>query len=158
MYIHVHVSAWNTSPHTHTHPHPYPPICHPLRGWTPGISKNSITLELIKIFQFRLKIWNMWIIPHPWMGVWFDEWVGGWVGWWDGSGQNTKNSKNVDWIKIIQFYLKIYDLQRHSIHGWVCGWVVGWMGQWVGSGQMTQNLTKLDLIEIIQFCLKIYDL
>ena len=43
-------------PHTHTHPHPHAPICHPPGGWTPRISKNSITLELIKIFQFRLKI------------------------------------------------------------------------------------------------------
>ena len=32
-----------------------------------------------------------------------------WVGWWVGSGQNTKNLKIVDWIKIIQFCLKIYD-------------------------------------------------
>ena len=37
-------------------------------------------------------------------------WVGGWVGWWVGSGQITKNLKIVDWIKIIQFSLKIYDL------------------------------------------------
>ena len=29
---------------------------HPLGGWTPGISQNSIALELIEIFQFRLKI------------------------------------------------------------------------------------------------------
>ena len=104
------VCALDTPPHTHTHPHPDAPICHPARGWTPRISKNSITLELIKIFQFRLKIWNLWRIPHPWVGVWFGRWVGGWVGWWVGSGQNTKNLKNVDWIKIIQFYLKIYDL------------------------------------------------
>ena len=43
-------------PHTHTHPHPHASICHPSRGWTPRISKISIMLELIKIFQFRLKI------------------------------------------------------------------------------------------------------
>ena len=49
------VCAWDT-PHT---PIPTPPPCThppPPRGWTPRISKNSITLELIKIFQFRLKI------------------------------------------------------------------------------------------------------
>ena len=50
------------------------------------------------------------------MGVWF----GGWVVWWVESGQNTKNFKNVDWIKIIQFCLKIYDL-------WVGVWVGGWL-------------------------------
>ena len=33
-----------------------------------------------------------------------------WVGWWVGSGQNTKKLNIVDWIKIIQFCLKIYDL------------------------------------------------
>ena len=41
---------------------------------------------------------------------WVGGWVGGWVVWWVGSGQNTKNLKIVDWIKIIQFCLKIYDL------------------------------------------------
>ena len=36
--------------------HPPPPSTHP-PGWgTPGISQNSIALELIKIFQFCLKI------------------------------------------------------------------------------------------------------
>ena len=29
---------------------------HPPKGGTPGISQNSIALELIKIFQFRLEI------------------------------------------------------------------------------------------------------
>ena len=49
--------AWDTpTPNgCHTNPHPHPPICHP-SGGTPGISQNSITLELIKIFQFHLKI------------------------------------------------------------------------------------------------------
>ena len=40
-------------------PPPPPPSTHPPTppgGRTPRISKNSITLELIKIFQFRLKI------------------------------------------------------------------------------------------------------
>ena len=90
-------------PSTSTHPHP------PSWG-TPRISQNSIALELIEIFQFHLKIWNLWRLPHPWVGVWFGGWVGGWVGWWVGSGQNTKNFKIVDLIKIIQFCLKIYDL------------------------------------------------
>ena len=60
--MHVHVCmhacmcAWDT-PHTPIPtPTPHAPIRHPPRGWTPRISKNSITLELIKIFQFRLKI------------------------------------------------------------------------------------------------------
>ena len=55
----VHVCACmcasDTLLYTHAHPHPYPPICHPPGGKT-GIGKNVITLELIKIFQFHLKI------------------------------------------------------------------------------------------------------
>ena len=39
------------------------------RGETPGIIQNSIALELIEIFRFCLKIWNLWRLPHPWVGV-----------------------------------------------------------------------------------------
>ena len=45
------------------HPHPHPPTP-PTPGGTPRISKNSIALEVIKIFQFCL-----WRLPHPWVGV-----------------------------------------------------------------------------------------
>ena len=79
MCMHVHM-CWG---HPLTTPHSDPPP--PPRG-TPRISENSISLVLIEIFQFRLKIWNLWRIPHPWVGVWFGGWVGGWVGWWVGSG------------------------------------------------------------------------
>ena len=41
---------------THPPPHHHPPTPPPPRGGTPGISQNSIALELIEIFQFRLKI------------------------------------------------------------------------------------------------------
>ena len=58
--MHVHacacIRAWDNPTHTHTYPHPHPPICHPPGGWTPGITENSITLQLNKIFQFCLKI------------------------------------------------------------------------------------------------------
>ena len=50
------------------------------QGGTPQISKNAIRLERFEIFRFRLKIWNLWRIPHPWVGVFFGGWVGGWVG------------------------------------------------------------------------------
>ena len=52
------------------HPHPFastPPP--PSGGRTPGISQNSIALELIKIFRFCLKIWNLWRLSHPWVVV-----------------------------------------------------------------------------------------
>ena len=58
--------VWGTlwPPPTPIHPPPHPP------GWgTPRISQNSIALELIEIFQFCLKIWNLWRLPHPWVGV-----------------------------------------------------------------------------------------
>ena len=61
MMSYVRVRAWAcvcrcvggtlSPPPTHIHPPPHPP------GWgTPGISQNSIALELIEIFQFCLKI------------------------------------------------------------------------------------------------------
>ena len=63
------------------------------------------------------------------------------MGQWVGSGHITKNQISLDLIKIIQFCLKIYDLQRH-LHLWVDVWVVGWMGgsvgQWVESGHITK--------------------
>ena len=71
-YVRVHVRTWMGVAPTPTHPPP--------RGVPPQISKNAIRLEQIKIFQFRLKIWNLWRIPHPWVGVFFGGWVGGWVG------------------------------------------------------------------------------
>ena len=60
---------------------PHPPTHPPTRGGTPPqISKNAIRLERIKIFRFRLKIWNLWRIPHLLVGVFLGGWVGGWVG------------------------------------------------------------------------------
>ena len=50
-----------------------------------------------------------------------------------GSGQNTKNFKNLDLIEIIQFCLKIYDLKRHlhpDSQPWVGVWVDGWVNGW----------------------------
>ena len=65
-------------------PHPTPPPTHqpthPPGGVPPQISKNTIRLERIEIFRFRLKIRNLWRIPHPWVDVLFGGWVGGWVG------------------------------------------------------------------------------
>ena len=54
VHIHAHACAhvWG---HPLTTPHPHLPTPHPLGG-PPGISQNSIALELIEIFQFRLKI------------------------------------------------------------------------------------------------------
>ena len=60
----------------HTQPHPHPPP----RGYPLQISKNAIRLERIKIFRFRLKIWNLWRIPNAWVGVFFGGWMGGLVG------------------------------------------------------------------------------
>ena len=85
------------------------------------ITKIQINLELIKIIQFCLKIYDLWKHPHLW--------VGGWVGQWVRSGQITKNQRNLieillKLIEIIQFCLKIYDLWRHP-HLSVGVWVVG---------------------------------
>ena len=93
-------------------------------GWVGSsqMSKNWINLDLIKIIQFCLKIYDLSRHPHPWLGVWMVGYVSGqWV--W--SGQITNNLINLDIIEIIQFCLKIYDLWRHP-HLWVDGWVNGW--------------------------------
>ena len=73
MHVHMHTCVGGAP----TQPHPPTP-----QGCTPQISKNVIRLERIEIFQFRLKIWNLWRIPHSWVGVflvggWVDEWVSG---------------------------------------------------------------------------------
>ena len=62
---------------TQAHLHPPTP-----QGVPPQISKNAIRLERIEIFRFRLKIWNLWRIRHPWVvfflvGGWVDGWVSG---------------------------------------------------------------------------------
>ena len=44
-----------------------------------------------------------------------------------GPGQIIQNQINLDLIKIIQFFLKIYDLLRH-LHLQVGVWFAGWMG------------------------------
>ena len=68
------------------------------------ITKNVISLDLIKIIQFSLKIWFV-ETPPPIGG-----WLGGSVAQWVGLGQMTNNWINLHPIEIIQFCLKIYDL------------------------------------------------
>ena len=53
-------------------------------------------------------------------------WLGGSVGQRSGSGQMTNNCISLDLIEIIQFCLKIYDLQTYP-HPWMGGWVSGSM-------------------------------
>ena len=65
----VHMHAWHVLGDSVTTPTPIHPPLHP-PGGTPRISQNSIALELIEIFQFCLKIWNLWRLPHPWLGGW----------------------------------------------------------------------------------------
>ena len=78
--MHMHTCVGVPPPYpTLTQPHKYSPTHPPPRGVTAQISKNVIRNERIEIFLFRLKIWNLWKIPHPWMGVIF-WWVGGWMG------------------------------------------------------------------------------
>ena len=103
--VHMCAHVWGTPSH---HPHPCANTPPPPRGDPQNHSKFNST-------------WTNWDISIPFedlksvetslpMGGCMVWWVGGWVGWWVGSGQITKNFKIVDWIKIIQFCLKIYDL------------------------------------------------
>ena len=57
MRAHAYACVWGDPVTTPTPIHPPPPPIHPPPGWgTPGISQNSIALELMEIFQFCLKI------------------------------------------------------------------------------------------------------
>ena len=78
---HVRGGCLHPTPSPPTHP-PTPP------GGYPQISKNAIRLERIKIFRFCLKIWNLWRIPHPWVGVFL---VGGWVDGWVSGSKDVKS-------------------------------------------------------------------
>ena len=105
MCMHVCVCMHTCMGHPHT-PIPGPtPSTHlpPPMGdpWNQLKFDNTWTNQDISIPFKDLKSVKNW--------VWFGGWVG-WAGWWVGSGQNTKIFKNVDWIKIIHFCLKIYDL------------------------------------------------
>ena len=81
----------------------------PIYGWMYGwmgrsivgvmpITKNWINLDLIEIFQFCLKIYDLWRHLHLWMGVWVVGWVDGWVNWWiDGWGYIKSVKLNKLW-------------------------------------------------------------
>ena len=45
------------------------------------ITNNLISLDLIEIIQFCLKIHDLLRHPHPWVGVWVVGWVSGSMGW-----------------------------------------------------------------------------
>ena len=88
------------------------------------ITKNLINLDLIKMTQFCLKIYDFAETPQPMGGC-----MGGSVGQWVGSGHITKYRITLDLVETIQFCLKIYVLLRHPhlcVGGWVVGWVSGW--------------------------------
>ena len=108
MCVHVHVCG--VDPVT-----PQPPSTHPP---TPRLGdprnqskfKSTWTNRDISILFEDLKSVETSPPMYGCIMSWVGGWVGGCVGWWVGSGQITKNLKIVDWIKIIQFCLKIYDL------------------------------------------------
>ena len=44
------------------------------------MTNNCISLDLIDIIQFCLKIYDLKTYPHPWMGVWVVGWFSGSMG------------------------------------------------------------------------------
>ena len=42
------------------------------------MTNNCISLDLIKIIQFCLKIYDLLRHPHPWVDVWVGQWVNLW--------------------------------------------------------------------------------
>ena len=43
------------------------------------IIKKQVNRHLIKIIEFCLKIYDLWIHSHLWIGVWVGGWVDRWV-------------------------------------------------------------------------------
>ena len=72
--------------HLYRHPHPW--VGAWVVGWMGGsvgqwvgsghITKYRINLDLIKIIQFSVKIYDLLRYPHLWVGVWVNGWVNGW--------------------------------------------------------------------------------
>ena len=88
-YPHVIPTLSRWSPH-----HPFTPIYSP----PPQIIKNQLNLDLIKIIQFFLKIYDQLRHPHLWVVVgWMDglmdRWVNGWVNGW-GQVKSLKSNKS----------------------------------------------------------------
>ena len=112
--------------------------------WEAHFSKNSVSLERIEIFQFRLKIWHLWRLPHPWVGVWVVGCMGGWVygwlgvwvvgcmggwvyGWVNGLGQVKSLKSNKPWPNrdISILFEDLISVKTPPPMG-------GWLGVWVG--------------------------
>ena len=52
----------------------------PQRGAPELVKFQFSRFELIEIFQFCLKIWSLWRLPHLWLGAWVGGWMGGLMG------------------------------------------------------------------------------
>ena len=134
------------------------------------ITKYQINLELIKIIQFCLKIYDLWRHPHLLSGylTYTDHYQG-----WGHSLRLTATELTSDHGPVCMCHCILFGINPHVTlyHAsclycrtlWVGVWVVGWMGGLIGrvmggSGQIIRNWINLELINIIQFCLKIYDL
>ena len=46
------------------------------------ITNKLINLDIIKIIQFCLKIYDLYRHPYPWVGAWVVGWMGGSVNGW----------------------------------------------------------------------------
>ena len=46
-------------------------------GGSGQITNNLINLDIIKIIQFCLKIYDLWRHSHPLVGGWVGQWVNG---------------------------------------------------------------------------------
>ena len=47
-------------------------------GGSGHVTKYQISLDVIEIIQFCLKIYDLLRHPHLWVGVWINGWVNGW--------------------------------------------------------------------------------
>ena len=96
------------------------------------MTNNWINLDLIKIIQLGLKIYDLLRHPHPWVGVWVVGWVSGWLGGFrsndlqlNKSWPNRDNSIGFEDLWFVETAIPMD------------GCVAGWLGQFVnGWGQV----------------------
>ena len=116
-----------TWPHPLTHPSTHQTIHTPIGGGVSTDFKSSNTIEISRLVQILLNFYWFWGPPSGGWG--WVEWPCGGVGmmwgWWGQCGNDwddvgttwgqcgdheiTKNAITFEWIKIFQFYLKIWD-------------------------------------------------
>ena len=144
-YVHMHVYLCGGHPPTTPHPHPSTPTP---RGAGSPKHQNSISLELIEIIWFCLKILYLWTFLNSYSHIDYS---------WSPQTPPTPIAEKtqigrititLEWIKIIQFCLKICDPWT-LLHTYRLGLMYRWGGCPIPNGTFmfwTQKSTSFLLL------------